>query len=227
MKIKWYAHASFLLEGDGLRIITDPYHPGELGFPPITETADIVIRSSADDLGHCYAEMIPGDPVVVTATDIVDSGTTVKGLAITAIPVRESLIHKESPLDNGMVRFTLEGVNVAHLGDVGNALAEEQLAGLAGADVLFVLAGGPPTIDLDDLKAAIEILQPRLVIPMHYHLPGTKVKMLPITELTGRFPAEMVEWADSAEIEVTPQTLPVETRIVVLKSSIVPDEVGL
>jgi L-ascorbate metabolism protein UlaG (beta-lactamase superfamily) len=221
VKIKWYAHASFVLEGDGLRIITDPYHPGELDFPPITETADIVIRSSADDLGHCYAEMIPGDPIVVTATDIVETGTTVKGLAITAIPVRESLIHKESPLDNGMFRFTLDGVKVAHLGDVGNALTEEQLTGLAGADVLFVLAGGPPTIDLDDLKLAIDILKPRLVIPMHYHLPGTRVKMFPVTELTSRFPAEMVEWSDSSEIEVTPETLPAETKIVVLKSSLV------
>lgn len=221
MKIKWYAHASFLLEGDGLRIITDPYSPEEMAFPPITETADIVIRSSDDDLGHCYAEMIPGDPIVVTATDIIDSGTTVKGLAISAIPVRESLIHKESPLDNGMFRFTLDGVKVAHLGDVGNALTEEQLAGLAGAEVLFVLAGGPPTIDLDDLQAAINQLKPRLVIPMHYHLPGTRVKMFPVTEFTGRFPPEMIEWADSAEIEVTPETLPAETKIVVLKSSIV------
>ena len=42
--------------------------------------------------------------------------------------------------------------------------------------------------------------------------------------LFGLFPAmapEMVEWADSAEIEVTPETLPAATKIVVLKSSIV------
>jgi L-ascorbate metabolism protein UlaG (beta-lactamase superfamily) len=221
MKIKWFAHASFLVEGDGLRIITDPYHPAELAFPPITEPADIVIRSSADDLGHCYAEMIPGNPIVVTATDIVETGATVRGLRIMAIPVKESLIHKDAPLDNAMYRFTIEGINLAHLGDVGNALTEEQLAGLANADVLFVLAGGPPTLNLDDLCRAIDILKPRLVIPMHYHLPGTRVKMFPVTEFTSRFPAGMVNWVDGPEIELSRDDLPADTRVVVLKSSVV------
>jgi L-ascorbate metabolism protein UlaG (beta-lactamase superfamily) len=220
MKIKWYAHASFLIEGDGLRILTDPYSPAETDFPPITESADIVIRSSADDLGHCYAEMIPGDPIVVTATEIIDTGATVKGLNVTAIPVRESLIHKDSPLDNGMYRFTVAGIKFAHMGDVGNRLTEEQLTGLAGADVLFALAGGPPTIDIDDLRDAIEILNPRVVIPMHYAIPYANFKMLPVSELTDRFPAEKVTWLDGAEIELSRETLPAETHIFVLKSSL-------
>jgi L-ascorbate metabolism protein UlaG (beta-lactamase superfamily) len=221
MKIKWFAHASFLLEGDGLRIITDPYSPEEMGFPVITEPADIVIRSSDDDLGHCYAEMIPGSPKVVTATDIVDTGATVKGLSIAAIPVLESLVHKESPLDNAMYRFTLEGIQIGHLGDVGNPLTDEQLEGLAGVDILFALAGGPPTIDIADLYQAITQLQPRVIIPMHYKLPGTRLKMLPVTELTNRFPAEAVVWVDGAEVEFHRETLPTSPKIFVLKSSLV------
>ena len=120
-----------------------------------------------------------------------------------------------------MYRFTVEGVQIGHLGDVGNPLTEEQLEGLAGVDVLLALAGGPPTIDIDDLCRAIENLQPRIVIPMHYKLPGATFKMLPVTELTGRFPAEAVVWAESAEIDLQPDTLPPPTRIVVLKSSVV------
>jgi L-ascorbate metabolism protein UlaG (beta-lactamase superfamily) len=224
MKIKWFAHASFLIEGDGLRIITDPYHPAEMNFPPITEPADIVIRSSDDDFGHCYAEMIPGDPLVVTATDIVATGATVKGLHVTAVPVLESLIHKESPLDNAMYRFTLSGIDIAHMGDVGNPLTAEQLAALAKPDVLLALAGGPPTLDIDDLCRAIEIIQPRIVIPMHYQLPGTWVKMLPVTELTGHYPAETVVWVDGPEIELTQATLPAEMQVYVLKSSMVPTD---
>ncbi|MCB0165938.1 MAG: MBL fold metallo-hydrolase [Anaerolineae bacterium] len=221
MKIKWFAHASFLIEGDGLRIITDPYTPDEMGFPPITEPADIVIRSSSDDGGHCFAEMIPGEPEVVTATDIIDSGITIRGLKITAIPVRESLIYKDSPLDNGMYRFTLEGLRLAHMGDVGNPLTDEQLDALANVDVLFVLAGGPPTIDLDDLREAIDIIQPRVIIPMHYHLPGTKVKMLPITELAGRFSTDEVVWLDSSEFDLSRDTIPLARRMFVLRSSLV------
>jgi L-ascorbate metabolism protein UlaG (beta-lactamase superfamily) len=223
MKIKWYAHASFLVEGDGLRIITDPYMPEEMGFPRITEPADIVIRSSEDDRGHCYAEMITGNPEVITATDIVDNGVTVKDLFVTAIPVLESIIHKDSPLDNAMYRFTVEGIRVAHMGDVGNPLTDEQLEGLAGADILFALAGGPPTLDIDDLYQAIKVIRPRVVIPMHYKLPGTRLKMLPVTDLTDRFPAEAVVWVDGPEVEFSRESLPSDLRIFVLKSSLVPE----
>ena len=51
MKIRFYAHASFRLEADGLAVITDPYTPGpqNSGFDPIDEPADVVIMSSATD----------------------------------------------------------------------------------------------------------------------------------------------------------------------------------
>jgi L-ascorbate metabolism protein UlaG (beta-lactamase superfamily) len=220
MRIKWFAHASFLIEGDGLRIITDPYHPDDMGFPRITESADIVIRSSADDRGHCYAEMIPGEPEVVTATGIIDHGVTVKGLKITAIPVLESIIHKDSPLDNAMYRFTVEGIRISHMGDVGNPLTDEQLAGLAGTEVLLALTSGPPTIELDALYQAIETLKPKIIIPMHYKLPGTRLKMQPITDFTRYFSEETVRWVDGAELELSRETLPAETQVVVLKSSL-------
>ena len=49
MKIKFYAHASFRLEGEGLALVTDPYTPGPAvsNFDPINEAADVVIMSSA------------------------------------------------------------------------------------------------------------------------------------------------------------------------------------
>jgi L-ascorbate metabolism protein UlaG (beta-lactamase superfamily) len=104
---------------------------------------------------------------------------------------------------------------------VGNPLTEEQLEGLAGLDILFALAGGPPTIDIDDLVRAINILQPRVVIPMHYRLAGTTLKMLPVTELTHHFPEEAVTWVDGAEVEFRQEVLPSPTKIYVLKSSLV------
>ena len=219
MKVKWLAHAAFLLEGDGLRIITDPYVPEVMGLAPVTEPADIVIRSSADDGGHCNAEMIQGNPAVVTATEIVEQGTTVKGIRVTAVPAQESLIHKDVPLDNAMYCFTLDGIRFVHMGDVGNPRTESQLAGLGQPDVLFALTGGAPTIELDDLDMVIRALNPRVVIPMHYYVPGLKINILPITAFTDRFPVKQVTWIDESEVELTYAALPQETRIIVLKPS--------
>ena len=52
MKIRWCGHATFLLEGNGTRIVTDPYTPEVAGYEPIDEPVDIVIMSSATDRFH-------------------------------------------------------------------------------------------------------------------------------------------------------------------------------
>ncbi|SVD14354.1 uncharacterized protein METZ01_LOCUS367208, partial [marine metagenome] len=90
MKIKWYAHAAFRLEGEGLGIVVDPYTPEKSGFAPIEEPADIVVRCAHDDSAHGNADMVRGNPDVVTATWILDEGATVRGLKVSAIPTKES-----------------------------------------------------------------------------------------------------------------------------------------
>jgi len=63
MKLKWYGQACFLITADnGLKIVTDPYTPETSGYVPVTEAADIVIRSSDNDSFHCRADLIPATP---------------------------------------------------------------------------------------------------------------------------------------------------------------------
>lgn len=220
MKITWLAHAAFLIEAGGLRIVTDPYSPAVLQYPPVTEPADLVIRSSANDDGHCFIETIPGDPRIITTTELADDRTTVEGITFDAIPVQESLIHKESPIDNAMVCFTIDGIRVGHMGDVGNPLTDVQLAGLRGVDVLFALTGGPPTIDLDDLDKVIAAVRPRVVIPMHFQLLSDPITMHSIDAFTDRFDSRDVHWHHGPAVELSSDTLPEPTQVLVLDSAI-------
>ncbi len=225
MKIRWLAHASFLIEGNGLRIITDPYEPNEIiNLPPVTETADIVVRSSDDDEAHCFIETIPAGFELVTATDIVDTGAIVKGIQFDAIWSEESHKHKEVVRDNAMYRFTLDGIRITHMGDVGNPLTPEQMEALAGTDILLALVGGPPTIELPDLHEVIAYVKPKVIIPMHYKIPGPRFHMLPVTDFTRHYPEAVIDWLDSAEVEFSKESLPNETRIIVLKPSLFKDE---
>jgi L-ascorbate metabolism protein UlaG (beta-lactamase superfamily) len=86
------------------------------------------------------------------------------------------------------------------MGDVGNPLDEEQLEFLSGTDLLFALAGGHPTIELDDLEQVIEKIHPKLVIPMHFRVPGPEFFMLPVDEFAGRFPENQVTRVGSASL---------------------------
>lgn len=221
MKIKWLAHASFLIESEGLRIITDPYEPNDImNLPPITETADIVVRSSDDDEAHCFIDTIPPGFDLVTATEIVDLGKTVKEIPFTAIWSQESVYKEDIVRDNAMYRFTVEGIHITHMGDVGNPLTDEQMAALAGTDILFALTGGHPTIALPDLHNVITTIKPKVVIPMHYKIPGPRFSMLPVSDFTSHYPEESILWSENSEIEFDKDSLPDDLRIVVLKPTL-------
>lgn len=219
MKIKWYGHACFRIEGDDVSIVTDPYTPEAAGLDPVDEPADVVVMSSATDRFHSYPAMVPGDPEVLNALEISDRGPVeARGVVFEALPTMESVEHKESPEANAIYRFELEGVSVLHLGDLGNPLTDEQLERLRGrVDVLLALTGGPPTIELDDLDRAIAEIGPRVVIPMHYRIPKLRLNILPVEVFTSRYPEERVRRAGAPEVDLRPDTLPETLEIYVLE----------
>jgi L-ascorbate metabolism protein UlaG (beta-lactamase superfamily) len=224
MKIHFYAHASFRLEGDGLAVITDPYTPGPEGskYEPINEPADIVLMSSATDRFHSNPNHITGDPIIVNTLETPPEGQTVKGLHVLAYPTSESLTYDygRDPDANAIYLFTLGEIRILHLGDVGNALPEKYLTALQGnVDILLALTGDRPTISLPDLDDAIQAIEPRVVIPMHYFNERGVLKILPVTAFTERYESEQVTWVDGSDIEFTPETLPSKMQIFVLKES--------
>jgi L-ascorbate metabolism protein UlaG (beta-lactamase superfamily) len=219
MKIKWYGHACFRIEGDDIVIVTDPYTPEVAGLDPMDEPADVVVMSSATDRFHSDASMVPGDPKILNALEIAGRGPVeVNDVVFEALPTMESLRHKESPDENAIYRFELEGISILHLGDLGNPLTDEQLALLRGrVNILLALSGGAPTIELEDLERAIEEIQPRVVIPMHYQIPKLKLDILPLEAFTSRYPEDVVRRVGATEVEFSFDTLPGTLRIYVLE----------
>jgi L-ascorbate metabolism protein UlaG (beta-lactamase superfamily) len=219
MQIQWLGHACFRITGNGVCIVTDPYTPDVAGLSPLREPADVVIMSSDDDPFHSDAVDVPGNPLILNALEIARRGGSrpAFGVQFDAIETQESLVHKKEPGENAMYAFTLEGVRIGHMGDVGNPLTPEQIEFLRGVDVLLALTGGPVTIELDDLDTALKAVQPKIVIPMHYKIPNLKLNVLGLEAFTGRYPRESVDVRPTTEIELTPETLPASMRIVALQ----------
>ncbi len=219
MKIKWYGHACFRIEGGGTSIVTDPYTPEAAGLDHVEEPADVVIMSSATDRFHSNAAMVPGTPKILNALEIAGRGSVeVNGVEFEALPTMESLKHKESPDENAIYRFELEGISILHLGDLGNPLTNEQLALLRGrVHILLALTGGPPTIELEDLKRAIEEIRPRVVIPMHYQIPKLKLDILPLEAFTSRYSEDAVTKVGATEVKFSLDTMPPTLQIYVLE----------
>ena len=226
MKIKFYAHACFGLEADGFRVVTDPYEPQTAWFDPVDEPADVVLMSSNTDRFHCDPSHVRGNPAVVNALEVPPGGTRVKGLEVRAFPVRERyqwrlLRRGIRPRPNAMYAFTLGGVRVLHTGDIGCKFPRRHIRALRGnVDVMLAISGGVHNLEVADMKKGIDAIRPRVVIPMHYYLPKGRLQdILPADEIAKLFPAERVQRVGSPELELTPASLPAETRLCILEAS--------
>ena len=222
MKLKWYGQACFLVTAeDGTMIVTDPYTPETSGYCPVREAPAVVIRSSDNDDFHCRADLVPGEPMVLTALDVARAGgeQSAHGITFHCIEAMEALNHRfHDPDQNGMYRFTVDGVSIGHMGDIGNPLSPAQIDFFRGVDVLLVLTGGHPTIELDDLKTVIDEAQPKIVVPMHFRTLSYRprgIYWLP-TFLEYFDEDRDVDFALDCEAVITQGSLPESTRVLVL-----------
>jgi L-ascorbate metabolism protein UlaG (beta-lactamase superfamily) len=221
MKLKWYGHASFRLTSqNGVSVITDPSNPETSGYKPFTEPSDIVIISSDNDLYHCNEHLIPGTHITINALELAqrDGVRLERGIEFRAIEAMEALNHNEhNPDQNGMYRINMDGIHIGHMGDIGNALTPAQLEFFEGIDVLLALVGGHPTLELNDLQALIEHVKPKLIIPMHFRTLTYKPRnTFWITNFLEYFNDNDVDFACSSEFEITKETLPTQTRVMVM-----------
>ncbi|MDE2791415.1 MAG: MBL fold metallo-hydrolase [Paracoccaceae bacterium] len=220
----WYGQASFgIVSKEGLRIVTDPYDPDKAGFKPFPDPADIVIKSSSNDDFHDNDHLVPKKPdaTVIDALVVALNGgrTSSHGIDVSAIEAMEHDDHPSGhPDQNAMYRFAVDGLDIGHMGDMGNDFSDAQLSFFDGVDVLLSHAGGFPVISLKELMRIVGHVRPGLVIPMHYRTPEYLLdNMHTIDEFLKRFPSDLVDFADGCTVSLDRGSLPDSTRALVFE----------
>jgi len=226
MKITWYGHASFGIENDAnILVVTDPYDPEKTGFKAFPDKADIVIKSSSNDDFHDNDHLVPKheNTVVIDALQVAQAGgqSVAFGIEFEAIQAMESDDHPSGhPDQNGMYRFTMDDISIGHMGDMGNNFSDDQMAFFSGVDVLLAHAGGFPVISIEELERIINIVEPKLVIPMHYCTPiYIPQDNLPITNFLELFAPADVKTVAGSSTTITRESLPEKTTALVLESN--------
>lgn len=217
MKIKWLGHSCFLLTSDdGTRIITDPYKPGAfgLGYGPPAEPADVVTVSHEHD-DHNNVADVKGNPEVIRG-----AGThQARGIEFKGIPTSHDQASGAQRGSNVVFCFSLDGVRVCHLGDLGHELSDKTAGEIGPVDVVFVPVGGNFTIDAAAANAVVNGLRPKIVIPMHFQT--ERARDFPVATVEGfQKMRQRVRALNESEIEIKKDGLPSETETVILKPAL-------
>lgn len=216
MRITFYGHAAFLIEAEGLRIILDPYRsPDSGGYLPIDEPADLVVVSHENDRYHSHLGQIRPPFEVLRALEFPPEGREARGIRFQAIPVFETPARQPGD-EVTIVHFTADGLRLVFLGDLGHSLSEAELAPLRGADVVLAAAGGPPTIELRELRPLLEAIEPGIVIPMHYLTPRINLKIRPVEDFLALMADWPIERTGSSTLDLGTGPVPRPPRVVCL-----------
>jgi L-ascorbate metabolism protein UlaG (beta-lactamase superfamily) len=108
----------------------------------------------------------------------------------------------------------MEDIRVCHLGDLGHTPTPDQVEEMSGVGVLLVPVGGNTTIDGAAAAEVVSIIEPALVIPMHYGTEVTKNDLAPLDRFLKEMGAKELE--PQPKLTVSRSSLPHETQVVLL-----------
>lgn len=174
MKVTWFGHACFLIEGQGHRIVTDPFD-ASVGYDiPGLEASIVTVSHGHYD--HSAVDTVSGNPEVISEP----GEFLVKGINIKGVPTYHDRSQGSERGPNTVFVITLDGITIAHLGDLGHQLNQETLEAIGRVDVLLIPVGGTYTINASDAVQVVNQLQPRVVVPMHFKTPHTNIDIAPV-----------------------------------------------
>ncbi len=195
-RLTWHGQSFFVLESAaGTRIAMDPYGAA-LGYsPPAGLRADAVtVSHEHPDHNNVALLGAVGKPKILRGLTNDRKGWLKIDERIKDVSVRSVGTYHDDEQGrkrglNTVFVFEVGGLRIAHLGDLGHVLNDQQLADIGSVDVVLVPVGGTFTVDGQQANRVVDQLRPRLVvIPMHHHSKSSPVRELATVDefLAGR-----------------------------------------
>jgi L-ascorbate metabolism protein UlaG (beta-lactamase superfamily) len=208
MELTWLGHSCFRLRGRDLTILTDPFDSG-LGLTLGKVSADVVTVSH-DEPNHNAVGAVDGAPRVVAGPGEYElAGVMITGVA----PPRPEGQSRDVPRNTAYL-FELDDVTICHLGDLAAPLGSDQVSVVKDADVLLVPVGGHCTIDGARAAEIVAQVEPKLVVPMHYLIPGVRLELDPVDRFCREIGA--AELTPQARLTITRSSLPDQLTVALL-----------
>ncbi|MGD8620412.1 MAG: MBL fold metallo-hydrolase [Anaerolineales bacterium] len=213
MDITWHGLSCFrIIERGMISVVTDPYDP-KVGLSELKLRADVVTISH-DAPGHNYTKAVKIARRVIDGPGEYEIG----GVFITAIRMKAKSSKKNETQENTLYVFDYDGLSVAHLGDLDSVPSQAQIEDLGAVDVALVPVGGGGALSPSEAAEVISLIEPSIVIPMHYKTGKEDLKLGDVSGFLKEMGIEQPEPLES--LSVTKSSLTDETQVIVLQPAV-------
>ena len=213
VELKWFGHSFFQITSSrGTRIITDPF--GAMGFP-MPEVWPNIVTVGREHGNHNNVGLAKGSPLILRG---IKEGTddwnqvnlTFRDVLIYNVPVHQRGVPGNISMRGSGFVFEMDGLCVFHSGDVSEPFNEDQVQLIGHVDILLQTIGGVYTAGPEGAKKIVELLKPKIVIPMHYWYNMGVLEQF----IDGPY---RVQSLNTNTFTVSKDTLPNTTEIIILK----------
>lgn len=208
MEISWLGHACFRLRIGNVTLLTDPF-PHSLGIPFGHPTAHIVTVSNSHP-HHSNFHDVAGDPKVVQWPGEYE----IQGFFIRGFP---SDAAGGEGYQNTAYLIQVEGLTLCHLGDLAWPLPDRLAGEFRAKDILFLPVGGDCTLSATEAARLVHLLEPRVVVPMHFALAGLQINLEGVEPFLRALGVREAE--PQSRVSLSRSSLPRERRVLVFQPS--------
>lgn len=191
MDITWYGHSCFrMIERGSASIVTDPFDES-IGYAIPKLKADIV-SISHEAPGHSAIDVVRGAELVLDRPGEYEIG----GVFVTGVATFDETRPPEELRRNIVFVYTFSSVTVCHLGDLDYIPQQKEIEALGSIDVLLVPVGGGGALNASQASDVISLIEPRIVVPMHYHTDQTTADLEPLDRFISEMGLQSIEETD-------------------------------
>lgn len=211
MKIEYLGHSCFkLTESTGTSVVCDPFGE-EVGYDLPEITADAVTVSH-HHFDHDNIKAVRGAATVIDS----EGSYELPGVDIDGLKSFHDDAGGANRGGNVIFKFRMDGIDVCHLGDLGEECTSDLIDRILPVNVLMIPVGGNYTIDAEMAKEYVDRIMPDIVIPMHYREKGCKIDIDKVDDFIDLFEEDTVEEVESSELELMRSDLSGDTKVIVL-----------
>lgn len=156
VKLVYLGHSAFLIQDDKVSFVIDPYEDGSVPGLRLTRVQANYSFSSHDHHDHNALHLV----------DIIPTNARVDYQTMVVPHDHHCGEHRGL---NKMHLFNMSGLRILHTGDLGCIPGKDVLKKIENVDVLLAPINGFYTISAGELHEIMQIVKPRLTIPMHYY----------------------------------------------------------